>query len=361
MSGALAVSHTASFAWTLAEGPDGPRTVYVQWRDAAGNWSTAASDDILLDTVAPSGTVVINAGKAWTKSTAVSLTFPNTDGDTVQVRVGTASDLSGASYQAYTAGMTLPFTLPAGNGAKTVYAQFKDVGGSTSTIVSDTIGLDTTVPTAPTAPVAKLSNPVVSKINLHITWSGGTDAGGSGFAGYVLRQKIDGGAWVILSYPTATSANVAIDPSKNYVFGIASRDGAGNVGTNVIGPVVRAGNYTEAAPQITYAGTWASQSLSTYLGGAAKYSQTTSSSASLTFTGNQVAWVSRKSTAHGSANVYIDGTLVSSVNLYSATTLYKQVVFTRTFPTVGTHTIKIVVVGTAGHPRVTLDSIFILR
>jgi hypothetical protein len=320
-----------------------------------------ASDDIILDTVAPTGTVVINAGKAWAKSTAASLTFPNTDGDTVQVRVGSASDLSGASYVAYTAGMTLPFTLPAGNGTKTVYAQFKDVGGSVSPIVSDTIGLDTTLPTNPTAPVHKLSNPVNAKINLHLTWSGGTDSGGSGFAGYVLRQKIDGGAWTILGYPTTGVFNVPVDPSKNYVFGVASRDTAGNVGAFVTGPAIRAANYSETATQIAYAGTWAVHSLSTYMGGAAKYSNTKSSSATLTFTGNQVAWLGPKTASHGTANVYIDGTLVGSVNLYSATTLYKQVVFTRTFASVGTHTLKVVVVGTAGHPRVTIDQFFVLR
>lgn len=361
MTGALSVSPTGSFAWTLAAGSDGPRTVYVQWSDAVGNRSTAASDDIVLDTVPPSGTVVVNAGKAWTKSTAVSLTFPNTDGDTVQVRVGSAANLSGASYQAYTAGMTLPFTLPAGNGTKTVYAQFKDVGGSVSTIVSDTIGLDTTAPTAPTAPVHKLSNPVANKINVRLTWSGGTDSGGSGFAGYVLRQRIDGGAWTILGYPTTGSANVAIDSSKNYVFGVASRDFAGNVGTYVTGPSLRAGNHNEASTAIAYTGTWATQSLTTYMGGAAKYSATKSSTATFTFTGNQVAWLSRKSSAHGTANVYVDGTLVGSVNLYSATTQYKQVVFTRTFASVGTHKLKVVVVGTAGHARVTVDQFFVLR
>jgi hypothetical protein len=361
MAGALSVSPTGSFAWTLTAGADGPRTVYVQWSDAAGNWSTAASDDIVLDTVPPTGTVVVNAGKAWTKTTAVSLTFPNTDGDTTQVRVGSASNLAGATYQTYTAGMTLAFTLPAGNGQKTVYAQFKDVGGSVSTIVSDTIGLDTTVPTAPTAPVHLLSNPVANKINVRLTWSGGTDLGGSGFAGYVLRQRIDGGAWTILGYPTTGSANVPIDPAKNYVFGVASRDGAGNVGTYVTGPSLRAANHSETSTAIAYTGTWATQSLSTYMGGAAKYSNNKSAAATFTFTGNQVAWLSRKSTAHGTANVYVDGTLVGSVNLYSATTQYKQVVFTRTFASVGTHTLKVVVVGTAGHPRVAVDQFFVLR
>src|SRR5262245_28655495 len=39
-------------AWTLTTGA-GTKTVYVQFRDAAGNWSTAATDTIVLDTTAP--------------------------------------------------------------------------------------------------------------------------------------------------------------------------------------------------------------------------------------------------------------------------------------------------------------------
>jgi hypothetical protein len=201
---------------------------------------------------------------------------------------------------------------------------------------------------------------VSSKINVRLTWSGGSDSG-SGLAGYVLRQRINGGAWTILGYPTATSVNVSIDASKNYQFGVASRDAAGNIGANVTGATLNAFNFSESAAQIAYAGTWSTQQATTFMGGAAKISQTKNSSATLTFTGNQVAWLSRKSTGHGTANVYIDGTLVGSVNLYSTTTLYKQVVFTRTFPSVGTHKLKVVVVGTVGHPRVTIDQFFILR
>src|SRR4030095_3815627 len=38
--------------WTLSSGA-GTKTVYAQFRDAAGNWSAAATDTIVLDTTAP--------------------------------------------------------------------------------------------------------------------------------------------------------------------------------------------------------------------------------------------------------------------------------------------------------------------
>jgi hypothetical protein len=361
MAGAVAVSPSGSFAWALGSGSDGQRTVYIQWADAVGNWSTSATDDIILDTVAPSGTVVVNAGNAWTKTAAVSLTFPNTDGDTVQLRVGTDPTLTGVPYQAYSNGMTLPFTLPAGNGTKTVYAQFLDVGGQVSSIVSDTIGLDMAAPTATRAPTHRLSNPVTTKINVRLIWSGGTDSGGSGLAGYVLRQRINGGAWTIVANPTTASANVPVLASRTYQFQVAARDAAGNVGPFATGRLLRAANYSESSATVRYTGTWSKQILSTYLGGAAKYARARSASATFTFTGNQVAWLSRMGPTSGKARVYINGTLVATVNLYSSTTKVKQVVFTRTFASVGTRRLKIVVAGTAVHPRVTVDGFFVLR
>jgi hypothetical protein len=44
--------YSASQAWTLAGG-SGQRTVYTRWRDAGKNWSTPATDTIILDTKAP--------------------------------------------------------------------------------------------------------------------------------------------------------------------------------------------------------------------------------------------------------------------------------------------------------------------
>ena len=68
-----------------------------------------------------------------------------------------------------------------------------------------------------------------------------------------------------------------------------------------------------------------------------------------------IAWVSRKGPNRGQARVYVDGVLAATVNLYQTTYVSKVVVFTKTWSTSGTHTIKIVALGTAGHPRIDLD------
>jgi len=45
-------AYSISKAWTLSAG-DNTKTVYVKYKDVAGNWSAAFSDTIILDTTAP--------------------------------------------------------------------------------------------------------------------------------------------------------------------------------------------------------------------------------------------------------------------------------------------------------------------
>ena len=47
-----AEAYATTKAWTLTTGA-GTKTVYVQYKDAAGNWSAAVTDTIVLDTTAP--------------------------------------------------------------------------------------------------------------------------------------------------------------------------------------------------------------------------------------------------------------------------------------------------------------------
>jgi len=52
-----------SKSWTLTAG-DGTKTVYVQYKDNAGNWSASISDTIILDTIAPTVELVVDEAKA---------------------------------------------------------------------------------------------------------------------------------------------------------------------------------------------------------------------------------------------------------------------------------------------------------
>jgi hypothetical protein len=72
--------------------------------------------------------------------------------------------------------------------------------------------------------------------------------------------------------------------------------------------------------------------------------------------GNSIAWVAYKAPGYGSAKVYIDGVYAATVSLYRSSSLSRALVYAKTWASNRTHTIKVVVVGTAGHPRVDIDA-----
>ncbi|MEV5011435.1 hypothetical protein [Streptomyces sp. NPDC055692] len=74
-----------------------------------------------------------------------------------------------------------------------------------------------------------------------------------------------------------------------------------------------------------------------------------------------MAWIASRAASSGQVKVYLDGTYQATVDLKSATTLYRQAMWTKTLTSSAQHTLKIVVVGTSGRPTVTTDGIAVLN
>src|SRR3989339_369276 len=60
--------------WNLAS-VDGTKTVYVKYKDNAGNWTGDIADTIIMDATAPAGTVSINSGASLTMTIGVTLSI----------------------------------------------------------------------------------------------------------------------------------------------------------------------------------------------------------------------------------------------------------------------------------------------
>ena len=78
------------------------------------------------------------------------------------------------------------------------------------------------------------------------------------------------------------------------------------------------------------------------------------------FTGHAIALVGSKGPGRGKARVYVDGVLAKTVDFYRSTAVHRQVVFTRSWATAGPHTLKVVVLGTTGRPRVDVDAFVVV-
>jgi hypothetical protein len=132
-----------------------------------------------------------------------------------------------------------------------------------------------------------------------------------------------------------------------------------------------AGNYRTSSPSYTpvilqetaatKSGSWTPRSSTSYLGGQSYSSGSKGASLTWTFTGRSVAWVVSRAASSGQAYIYVDGTKISTVDLKSSTTLYRQAIWTKTWSSSAKHTIKIVVVGTSGRPTVTTDSLVYIK
>jgi hypothetical protein len=369
---AVTSAYASTKTWSLAAGPDGPRSVYVQWQDSLGNWSGVETDDIdVVDTTPPVGTVVVNGGAPGVRSLAVNLNFPSTSADVTEVDVSNSPTMAGAVTKPFAA--SVPWTLSGSltNGAlKTVYVVFRDGAGNTSALLptkaysaSVTVKVDLTKPTT-RGPVKAgyVAGTTMSGsfVTLRATWPAATDTG-TGVGSYRVWVSKDGHSYTLAGAPTGRSLSILAANGHSYRFRVYAVDRAGNAGKSFYSATTRVAAYQETSRSVRYAGTWATSRSTLYYGGAAKATSKKGNATALTFTGRSVAWTSLLAPSRGSANVYVDGRLISTVNLYSLSTTARRIVFARTWTTSGTHTIKVIVRGTAGHPRVDLDAFFVLR
>ena len=147
----------------------------------------------------------------------------------------------------------------------------------------------------------------------------------------------------------ATSAKVGVQRT----WMMSAKDAAGNVRTASATrtPVL------VAETSAVRSGTWTSKSSTSYLNGAALTTSRLNAKLTWTFTGRSAALIASRGTASGKIDVYVDGTKVSTVDLRSSTTQYRQLVWSKAFTGSAKHTVMINVLATAGRPGVTIDGL----
>ena len=218
---------------------------------------------------------------------------------------------------------------------------------SAPTAVAPRVGLRTAV----SLPTASTTQSLLARIN----W-GGSDSG-AGIASYDVQRSTDGGAWTtIASATTATAMDVLLTPGHNYRFRARARDKAGNLGSFVGSSTWYPNLRQQNDASVTYTGTWGGASSTSHSGTWVKHSSAAGATATYTFKGRAVAWLTTLRPTNGEVQVWVDGVLAATVDTYAATTTYRRAVFSRSWSTYASHTIKLVVVGTAGHPRAELDA-----
>ena len=194
-----------------------------------------------------------------------------------------------------------------------------------------------------------------------LAWSG-QDRGGAGIASFDIRMSRDGGAFTDVAFanPTASLA-ISLAPGHAYRFEVRARDRAGNVGAWASGSGTRVALVQEDATPIRYGGTWLGGANAGFAGGRVRSSTSAGATVRYTFTGRGIAWVTTRGPDRGSAYVFVDGVLLATIDTHASSYSTRSIVWGRAWTGTGTHTVRIVVLGTAGHPRLDMDAFEVLR
>lgn len=118
--------------------------------------------------------------------------------------------------------------------------------------------------------------------------------------------------------------------------------------------------FSEKSGRISYDGRWRSASLGAYAGGAVRYATNKGASATFTFTGSKVVWYGPVGPTRGKARVFVDGRLIRTVDLHAGSFDARRAVFSKHWSKKGAHTLRIVVLGTRGHPYVAIDRLVVV-
>jgi hypothetical protein len=267
---------------------------------------------------------------------------------------------SGASYgfsifnDTWVSG-TLNFRIPAG--------AVQDAAGNpvqASNIVS--VIMDKAVPSTST-PFARLTGQLALRGSAQwaqLSWTG-SDAGPAGIASYEVARSKNGKPFKTIASGSGNARFTLLKTGNTYRYRVRARDKAGNVGAWKTGPTLRPKLIQQTIANVHFSGATQTFTSNRYSGGSERSLLTAGTSARLTTSAQSLSFITTRGPNRGSVRIYIDGALAATIDLNAPTTTYRYVAYTKLWSRVGTHTIKVVAVGTAGHPRVGVDAFGVIR
>ncbi len=258
-----------------------------------------------------------------------------------------------------------------------------DVPTSTPTTVPDATPSPTSAPTPePTAtptkppkqtqsahpprasrPIIKLSaSSVVPTSGVPVLVDWGLASSDNGLRGYQLQVRVADGSWRSVELASATSSlsRRTVPAGVTIRFRVRAIDRAATIGDWVTSAAFRAAALADSSSAIHWSSSWSIASHVAYLGHRVHYTKTRGATATITFSGSAIAWAGPVGPTRGKAQVFIDGHLVTTVDLYRSGFAARDMVFARNVPN-GTHTLRIQALGTSGRPTVAVDELYVLR
>jgi hypothetical protein len=350
--GAEDTSAPYSTSWNTTGASGGSHTLTAVARDAAGNLTASGAVVVTVDNTGP--TVALTAPQnGTTVNRSVTVTATASDSGGV---VGVQFKLDGVNLGAEDTAAPYSVdwdTTGAANGSHTLTATARDAAGNRTTSGAVAVTVDNMPLTATiTAP----QNGATIAGTVTVTASA---SGSGGIAG--VQFKLDGANFgpEDTAAPYAVAWNTTTATNGSHSLSAVARDGTGNTAT-APAVTVTVNNSTEtvvrvedSSPSITYAGSWAlGNSAKPWSGGTAALATGGPSAtgdptrATLTFNGTAVRWIGFQGPQTGIARVFLDGSLVATVDTYASAELVGAVLYTTSGLASTSHTLAIESTGT---------------
>lgn len=215
------MSSTWDVPWSLMEGEDGRRVARMMVMDAAGN-IMVVSDDIVLDTTPPGGTLTLHDGTNLTGQQNVRVRIFATDETSGLHMMIVSNSFAFPDHQWQKFDVDFSWPLLLGDGDKRVYVMLRDRAGMTS-IIQAGIVLDMTAPTGTVAIGDGSGYSLDPLVTLHLDME---DEYGPAEARTSLSPSMEDSDWVAYS---KTLERVLPNREGQHTVHVQVRDKVGNI------------------------------------------------------------------------------------------------------------------------------------
>jgi hypothetical protein len=211
--------YATSRAWTL-DGGDGTKTVYAQFEDQAGNWSAVASDEIALDTAAPT---VSSVAVSDVLATSVTVTWTTSEPATSQVEYGPTTAYGSRTPVDPTLATSHGVTLTGLAPGTTHHLGVRSVDWAGNEALGSDLSFTTPAPdtTPPTVPGNLAATPV-SPSRIDLSWAASSD--GVGVTGYEVSRDDA----TVATVPGPGFSDTGLAPGSSHTYRVRALDAAGN-------------------------------------------------------------------------------------------------------------------------------------
>ncbi len=274
---------------------------------------------------------------------------------TVTPTVSTATGPMGATLT-----VEVPKATPSGTYHVTVTgSRANDVRALTLSLVVDADPPTASAPRLKARPGSRFDT---TSFTARASWPAATDAT-SAITRYQAQWRVDGGSW---------SSSIGLAASRRYVdrtfrtghayaLRVRARDAAGNWSPWVTADPFTVNVSQDRSSTWHRSGTWHRSWSAKWSRRSSLYSRQAGAAVWRTFTGRGISVIAARGRSRGKAQIWIDGTHVADIHLHRSSLQPRRVVFAKTWATSARHTIRIVVVGTAKHPRVNVDAFVVTK